>query len=499
LGSRILLIFPPSLYRNYTPPLNLAYLGAVLEQQGNTVGVIDASALYWRGSTSEIRKSAEAFAPDMIGITLNALFIQPGYETVRELRSMGVPIVAGGPHPSLLAHEALDHGVDIVVRGEGEETIGELVDFVNGKQTLDQINGISFRRQGFYRDNPDRPLITDLDRLPFPAKHLSDRRLYVEDSETYQAMGPIFSGRGCPARCSYCYKGVFGQTIRIRSAENVFLEMLDTYQRYGTTAFEFMDDAFSVDNRRVAELCQLILARMPVPIRWQCTTRLDLTDRNLLELMHNAGCFRVFYGFESGDRETLRRVRKKLDLDNAIQVLRWTHETGIKSIVGFMYGFPWETEEQVNNTTKIIKRISRFVNEINPLGIMVPVPGTAIYKEYADQYGFKDWWLRDEYGAKYRSNRYYPFFRRRFYNDFALLEDGFFPFPPRVRRAIIRGTRTIGWHNLRRNNNLVKALILLGVVYLSMGIYRIHPSVEQWLFSRLGQLKAIITSRSSRY
>ncbi len=495
---RVLLIFPPSLYRNFTPPLNLAYIGAVLEEQGCEVGIIDASAMHWQGDMAEIRRRAEQFAPDLIGITLNALFIQPGYDTIRELRRLGVPIIAGGPHPSLLAHEALEHGVDIVVRGEGEATIAELLEHFRGEKELEEIRGISYRRQGFYRDTPPRPLIRDLDALPFPAKHLFERELYVEDSPTYQAYGPIFSGRGCPARCSYCYKGVFGQSIRIRSAENVLAEMLDLYRRYGTTAFEFMDDAFSVDLERVSKLCDLIRESFPVPIRWQCTTRLDFTDRNLLRKMKEAGCFRVFYGFESGDRETLRRVNKKLDIDQAIQVLKWTNQTGIRSIVGFMFGFPWETPEQVDATTRIIRRISPFVDEFNPLGIMIPVPGTAIYEEYAERFGLLDWWLKDDFGARYRSNRYYPFFRRRFYNDFALLESGFFPFPPRVRRAIVRGTRTIGVHNLFHNNSLPKALGLLGMVYLSKLLYRIHPELEKAVFDRLGALKDRLLRRRAQ-
>lgn len=486
---KVLLIFPPSIYRNFTPPLNLAYIGAVLEQAGHEVLIVDAAAANSTLTDDGIIQIAQDWQPDTIGLTLNVLFIRPAYNLIKRLRVLGRPIVAGGPHPSLLAEEALRHGVDIVVRGEGEITVVELLNVLASNDTLESVDGISYLHGVKVVHQPPRSLIANLDQLPFPAKHLFDHSLYTLDTPDYQAFGPIFSGRGCPGQCTYCYKGVFGSLVRVRSAKNVIAEMLELNERFGVTAFEFMDDAFSVDMERVSHLCDLILDEFPEPIRWQCTTRLDLTDRSLLLKMKRAGCFRVFYGFESGDRDTLRMVRKRLDIQQAIQVLKWTHDTGMQSIVGFMFGFPWETVTQVNHTTRIIRRISAFVDEFNPLGIMIPVPGTVIYETWSKVSGFQDWWLKDKYGNRYRSNAYFPFFRRRFYNDFSLLEDGFFPFPPHVKRAIRRGTRVIGLHNLYHNNSCLKATILLVLVLLSMTLYRIHPNLEQWLFQKFRTLR----------
>ncbi|MBN2057014.1 cobalamin-dependent protein [bacterium] len=489
-ARRVLLVFPPSLYLNYTPPLNLAYLAAVLEKAGHFIGIIDASALHGVRTIPTILAEAAAWAPDFIGMTLNVMFIQPAYELARELKKRfpEVMLAAGGPHPSLLGGEALEQGFDVAVCGEGEETIVELMDVLNGRRQLRDVAGIIYNDGGDYVETTRRRLIDNLDALPFPAKHLFNAQEYIASTDSYQAFGPIFSGRGCPAQCTYCYKGVFGAQVRVRSAENVFAEMMFLHDRHGVTAFEFMDDTFSIFPDRVERLCDLIL-ESGLTFRWQCTTRLDFTTSDLLIKMKEAGCFRVFYGFETGDPDTLLRIRKRLDIEQAIKVLKWSHEAGIRSIVGFMFGFPWETAAQVNNTTRIIRRLRSFVDEFNPLGIMIPVPGTEIYREFSEQFGLRNWWLEDNFGRRYRTNTYYPYFRKRFYNDFSLLEDGFFPFPPDVRRAIIRGTRVIGTHNIFHNILFPKNIIVYALVHFSMLLYRISPRLEQHIFLMFDRMK----------
>ncbi len=484
---KALLIFPPSVHRNFAPPLNLAHIAAVLEQKGVDVHIIDAASVNGACTNSEIVERAGEIDPDFIGITMNVIFIQPAYELVGMLKSLKAPIVSGGPHPSLLAEESLENGVDIAVIGEGERTMSELVDHFAGEKPLEGIPGIAYQGSGGIVTTEPRELIHDLDALPFAARHLFNRDDYVEDSAEYQPYGAIFSGRGCPANCAYCYKGVFGKGVRMRTAENVFQEMEEINERFGVTIFEFLDDAFSVDLDRVDRLCDLILSNNR-PYTWQCTTRLDLTSKELLHKMKKAGCFRIFFGFESGDRETLEKVNKKLDVEQAVKVLQWTHEAGIRSIVGFMYGFPWETPVHVRNTIRIIKKIAPYVNEFNPLGILVPVPGTAIYQKYAREYGFENWWRFEKFGHRYRSNSYFPYFRRKYYNDFALLEDGFFPFSKRVLKEIKKGTRVIGNHNLFRNNPSWKAVIFLFFVYLSKILYGINPALERGVFSMMDKM-----------
>ncbi len=497
--SGILLIFPPSLYRNFTPPLNGAYLGGALEQAGYEVKILDLSALNPPCSMEEAEKIAKEFKPLWIGLTLNVIFITPAYEFIKQLKKLNIPIVAGGPHPSLLAEEAVQNGCDIVVRGEGERTVVQISKALAEGGDLETIPGISYKnRDGSIRHNPDAKLIQDLDDLPLPAKHLFPKKWYADETPYYQVYGPIFSGRGCPANCAYCYKGVFGHGCRLRSAENVFSEMKHLNERYGVTAFEFMDDAFSADLERVDRLCDMILDDPDFSPNWQCTTRMDLTTRELLLKMKRAGCFRIFYGVESGDPETLDRVNKHLDLDRAERVLKWTREAGIKSIVGFMWGFPWDSPAGVRQSISYLRRIAPFTDEFNPLGILIPVPGTRIYNEYKTSCRLKNWWLENRFGHLYRSNIYFPYFQRRFYNDFSLLDDGFFPFTPEVKKMIRKGINFIGKHNLFRNEPRGRALVFYAGVLLSRGLFKLSPRLEMTVFRKLGDIKhRILGSKES--
>lgn len=489
--KRVLLIFPPSAYRNHTPPLNLAYIAAVLEQNGCTVNVMDLSALHTPYTPEAALEQASLFKPDWIGLTLNVIFIKPAYDFIQKLRTiLRVPIVAGGPHPSLLSGEAILNGVDIVVRGEGELTVVELNQALAENQPLTSIPGLVFKDEnGNVIDTGPRNPIRDLDHLPFPAKHLFPKEWYVQDSEFYQVYGAIFSGRGCPAACTYCYKGVFGPGCRFRSAENVYQEMAFLHATYGVTAFEFMDDAFSADLNRVDRLCDLILAESGFKISWQCTTRLDLTHPELLKKMKQSGCFRIFYGLESGDKETLFRINKQLDLEQAIDVLRWTHEVGIRSIVGFMWGFPWDSPSSVRTSIRFLKRIAPFVDEFNPLGLLIPVPGTRLFEDIKDRYLLENWWMQDRFGKLYRHNVYFPYFQRRFYNDFGLLKDGFFPYHPEVKKLIRTGTRFIGRHNLFRNESFFSAILIYAAVRISEFLFTLHPGIEYKLFDFLKRVK----------
>ncbi len=496
--TRVLLIFPPSAYRNHTPPLNLAYIAAALEEDDCVVNILDLSAINNPFTQEQALEEAALFKPDWIGLTLNIIFIKPAYQFIQKLKSLNVPIVVGGPHPSLMCEEAIENGVDIVVRGEGEKTVVELNRALAENKPLKTVAGIVFTEQnGVIQSTEPRAPIHDLDRLPLPAKHLFPKEWYVDDSNLYQVYGAIFSGRGCPAACTYCYKGVFGPGCRFRTAENVFNEMKYLHEKYGVTAFEFMDDAFSADLNRVDKLCDLILAEPGFRISWQCTTRLDLTNPNLLKKMKQSGCFRIFYGVESGDQDTLFRVNKHLDLDQAVNVLRWTHELGIRSIVGFMWGFPWDSPSSVHASIQFLKRIAPFVDEFNPLGLLIPVPGTRLFDDIKDKYSLDNWWLQDQFGKLYRDNIYFPYFQRRFYNDFGLLKDGFFPYPPEVKRLIRTGNRLIGRHNLFRNTPFFTASIIYLAVIFSECLFTINPKLEYAIFEFLNQFKKIATKQKN--
>lgn len=489
---RAVLVFPPSLYKNYTPPVNIGYIGAMMLLKGMDVKVIDASAINNDIPVDEIVRQCVELDPDIVGITMNVLFIKPAYELGRKLKEKGIKVLGGGPHPSIVPEEPIIHGgADIVVYGEGENTVAEIADYLRGERKLEEITGIAYRdKNGYPVTNPARAQVQDLDEFPFPAREIFVREHYTGGTEYYQAHGGMFTSRGCPATCTYCNLSVYGRRVRVRSAQDIFNEMKFLKQNYGVTAFEYLDDTFSAKFARIEELCHLIINDDEMRgIKWQANTRLDFANQDLLELMARSGCFRLFWGLESGDEATLKKVAKKQEVDKAVQTLTWAHEVGIKSICGMMFAFPWDTPQNTMNTVELIRRLEDVVEEFNPLGLLVPVPGTPIYDEYCAKGELKEWWLSDNFGHLYRSNTYFPFFRRRFYNDFALLEDGFFEFDAATKKTIYYATNVIGWHNITRNNPPYKAAALLAAVYVSKVLYAIHPTLEGIVFDKISKLK----------
>ena len=363
------------------PPLGLAYLGAVLERAGHEVLIIDAAAPYADYTISDLVDEAREFAPGIVGVRFTVYSLEYAYPLLKALSQAGLDalIVAGGPHSTLLPDEVLQHGAQVAVRHDGEETILELVEHVQGERGLEDIEGISYwDTDGKIIYNPPRPRIRDLDALPFPAKHLFRQQDYIRNSGDHERFGNILSSRGCPYQCTYCSKIVRGKTTRFRSAQNVLDEILFLMDKYGITRFRFIDDIFTVRKKRVMRLCDLILER-DLNISWTVITRLDCVDRELLRKMKEAGCRSIAYGVESGNPETLERIRKGFTRDQARQAIKMTHEVGVNCSVNFMWGFPWETVDDVQRSADFVKELLPFVTVVAPAGILIPFPGTEIY------------------------------------------------------------------------------------------------------------------------
>ena len=297
--TKILLVHPISPIKNNSPPLGLAYLGAVLNRIGCQVKIIDGSAVYSSitpaGMVDEIRQ----FAPDIIGITMTTPFIEFAYQLIKPLSSLNSLIIAGGAHCSLLPEEALENGVEIVVKGEGEETITEIIEFYRGEKKIEEIKGLVYRdkRTDQIKYNSPRPLIENLDEIPYPAKNLFKIEDYVrEDKSKINNLGGIIASRGCPGRCTFCSRNIFGNRHRFRSAENIFAEIKQLYDNYRVTDFEFYDDVFTINTRRITNLCKMIIEEKNFNINWKCTTKVNFLNKNLLTIMKKAGCDHINFG-----------------------------------------------------------------------------------------------------------------------------------------------------------------------------------------------------------
>jgi len=381
---KVTLINPPayhiesfSIVKMKVPPLGLAYLASMLEQNGHEVKIIDAPTLEL--STSQIEKELKKNQPEIIGVTATTPTIYNALEVIKAAKKVCPHsfTILGGPHSSFLPIETLKECpvLDAVCIGEGEETIVELAETLEGKGDLTKVKGIAFRSKERIVKNPPRPLIENLDSLPFPAWHL----LPVDH---YSVLGRkslvchMMTSRGCPFQCIFCSSSLlFGKKYRARSARNVVDEMEYLVSEYNPESIEFSDDEFTLNRRRVEKICYEI-KRRGLEISWACSSRVDTISRSLLEKMRKAGCFFIYYGIESGSQRILDFIRKGIKIDQIKKAIKWAKEAGIKTLGSFIIGFPDETREEVKKTIEFSKRLKL---DFAQFSIATPYPGTDLY------------------------------------------------------------------------------------------------------------------------
>jgi radical SAM superfamily enzyme YgiQ (UPF0313 family) len=379
--------YPPSVH-SHPPfiPLGLAYLGAVAEREGHEVAVVDCQAE--KLSYDDFRKRIERSPSDIIGVTATTLLYNSAMKLVtiaKQVHPQAITIL-GGSHGTFWDKNALDEypSLDIVVRREGETTFTELLNRLQTNNHINNVLGITFRsKEGKIVYNPDRPFLEDLDALPFPAHHLLPL-------DSLKRMGkilfPLVTSRGCVYWCDFCSTvRMFGRGYRMRSPKNVVDEMEMIYKKYGVNQVTFYDDAFTVNRERVLKICEELHARK-LDMIWDCGTRVDMVDHELLKIMHDAGCIAVWLGVESGSEAILDAMNKRIKLDQTRLAYRIAHEVGLMTIANTVLGFPGETEQTARETIN-------FVKELNPddVGFYVatPYPGTPMYEQVK-----KNGWLR---------------------------------------------------------------------------------------------------------
>ena len=368
------------------PPVGLALIAAVLEREGYQVAVLDANAL---------KLQPEAVVPlvsdaDVIGLTAITPTINTAIAIARQLKKAypALPIVLGGAHATLLSEETLATApeIDIIVRGEGEQTIIDLLSALENKEPLDNIPGISYRKYGEVVSNPTRYKNINLDSLPFLAYHLLPWRRYKPHPPHGRALpfAAIITSRGCPYRCSYCSKPIFGNKFRGQSPERVVEEVAYHKRRFGIKEFAFYDDVFTLDKRRAQAIADEIIKR-GLKIHWTCETRVNLVDKDLLRHIKQAGCYAIAYGIESASQEILDTLNKDITLDQAEEAVRLSQEVGLQTIGYFMIGSPGESPETIRQTIDLAKKLKL---DFAQFAVTIPFPGTKLYDLYLD--GRKD-------------------------------------------------------------------------------------------------------------
>jgi len=458
-------------------------LGAVLEQAGIEVRLLDANAVANKRDSEEIVRLASEFKPQVIGMTLLTPLIRESYRLAGMLRQTGARLLAGGPHATILPEEALSYGFDAVVVAEGENIIVDAVMSLIGRLPRHEVLGWVYRDDdGAIRQTDPRPVVTDLDTLPLPARHLVNPEDYG-GAVSGALHANLFTSRGCPARCAYCAGDLFGKRFRFRSADSILREMKEVYDRYGTRHFHFVDDAMTVNKERVRDLCSG-LRESDLKVTWSMMTRIDQVTQDLLRDAAAAGCVRVDYGVESGCPETLKRIHKPHTVEMVKQAIAWTAEAGIRPCVFFILGFPWEGTAEIDATQQLMVDLSPYVESFHPAiaSVLIPFPGTEIYEQYKDQYGFRDWWLGEERNYDAPGLARHSFFERRVFARGAVLDADFFHYPPQIKKRIRQVFRFMYLHNLRRVNRLSRSMhrVMLDVSELVHGW---APSLERLLFA----------------
>ena len=435
--ARLFLINPPTDETVRSPLLSFLYLAASLRRAGHEVALLDASAPFAPHEAAEIVDRALSFAPDLVGIHCKTLYVQDAYALARAFAGRGVALVAGGPHPTVAPLEPLAHGFDFSVQGEGEETLVELCDALDGKRTFSSVRSLVIKGSAGIELTAARGFLQDLDALasPLDALDLFDPAWY--GAKAIVPPAGLLASRGCPAACTFCSNNVTGRRFRYRSAELIRREIEELKSRTGFTAFSFFDDSFAVGRRRMEELCQ---ALQGLRVQWTCTAHPAHLDREILRRMQEAGCTGVDIGMESGDPEMLKRIGKGVTVGRVLDVLGWARELGLHCMLNIMFGWPDETADELRTTLEFVETAAPLAAAFNARGVLVPYPGTLVYDTLHARYGFTEWWLREP------PLRYRPFPSAwslaeitRAYADDAALARNFFRLPQPSLELIQRG------------------------------------------------------------
>jgi len=396
---RIQLFVPPGGYfaERWTqgssmPPLGLLYIGAVLEKEGHEIRIVPADLLKlgWSQVAGEIRD----FEPDLIGVTSTTENRFQSFKLI-ELAKKARPealTIMGGPHASMAAEDCLEHipELDIVCRGEGEQTMLELCRELEGKKdmsTLGSVAGIAYKAGGKVYSNSRRESIKDLDSIPRPAYHLVPFEKYnfrfeVPGRGLLPAVN-MMSSRGCPFDCNFCATPInWGRAVRMRSPQNIVEEIEFLIDTYGVKVIFFFDDTFNTSPKRVHDICNLIIERK-LNIFFKCDIRMDIVDKALIEKMKKAGLFHLSFGLETGSERVRNEiVNKKVDIEDFHNLVKWCQELDIIPNAFFIFSHPTETWEEAKETIAIIEKYKDSIE--SSIAILHIYPGTPLERTAKD-------------------------------------------------------------------------------------------------------------------
>jgi anaerobic magnesium-protoporphyrin IX monomethyl ester cyclase len=395
---RVLLINPfYPISETPSPPLGLAYLAAALEQIGVQVKILDYVVYGYRKDA--LQSVLKDFKPRIAGATAVTMTFDHARQVLKDLKAIDPDIltVMGGPHVSFCAQQTLETfpELDVIVLGEGEETLVDLTRAIDETQNLDTVRGIAYRKGSEIKTTAKRNFIANLDLLPLPAR----QRLALG---RYRALGMPISmttSRGCPYQCIFCVgRKMVGAKVRYHSAERVVTE-LESLANLNFRQINIADDLFTANQTRCVAVCEEILKRK-LRINWTSFARVDTVSDTLLSKMKAAGCTAVSFGIESANAEILKTVKKGITLQQVRNAVRMCRRTGITPYASFILGLPGETPATIKETTDFALQLQQE-GLASGFHILAPFPGTEV-REKSTELGLRiltsDW-------SKYDANR----------------------------------------------------------------------------------------------
>jgi radical SAM superfamily enzyme YgiQ (UPF0313 family) len=409
---KILLIIPPFkyIYKDAkvkagvpaSPLLSLSTLGATLIKSNHTVSILDLNL--HRDPMKQLHKELKKFEPEYAGLTFTTPLFGIMSDIASEIKQYNPKtiMIGGGAHASAMPEETLSSSqLDIVVIGEGDFVLPEVV---SGKD-LSQITGIAYKENGAVKVNARNDFIKDLDSLPFPAWELYDIKKYKTPSfmAKKNPAGWLETSRGCPYNCCYCNKSVFGMNFRPKSPGRV-VEEIQYMLGLGFKEIHIADDMFTTDVERVKMICRLIIEKK-IKFPWATVTgiRVDRGDQEMFDLMRKAGCYRAYFGVESGNQDVLNGIGKVIKLEQVVNAVKMARKAGMETCGYFMFALPGETEKTMQETID-------FACSLNldwaKASIMTPLPATRLYNELerSGKLKIKDW---TKYNLYLTSNQIY--------------------------------------------------------------------------------------------
>lgn len=438
-----------------TPPLGTLAIAGVLEREGIPFAHID----------QRMETNAERIILDLIGD--GALCLAMGFQTGPPIAyaikiSQAVkaqyprfPIIWAGWHPSILPEQTLAHpAVDILVRGQGEMTMLEVVQRLRDGQSMEGCLGVGYKTDGKVILAPDRPMV-DLNRLPYMAYHLVDLKNYPGPSHRRRSVHDRYttfrSSQGCPWRCAYCADPlVFDRRWKPLTAERTVDELQNLVENHGITYVDFVDDTFIVDPNRTIRFAKEMIKRK-VPLKWSACARTGMIARleqSTWDMLAEAGCDLVHPGVEVADQEMLDYILKDEENDNTVIAAQKLHKAGISGLYAFMISFPEEPPDMAEKIFRAIKQLKEIdPNSIAPVNFYVPYPGNVLF-DRSQEKGFNppaslEGWI--DFGT--RAGRATPWITDGLKDKIMKLDKFYLPaaYPSRFLKHKMEHLKILGW------------------------------------------------------